>query len=215
MNKFDLIIFDCDGVLVDSERITNTVFAEMLNEIGLSVTLEDMFNTFVGNSMATCLEIIQNMLGKTLSESFVSEYKQRIKQALKTKLKPVAGINEVLNQLEVSYCVASNGLRGMMREKLEITGLSSYFEGKLFSITDVARGKPDPDIFLYAAQKMGVNPEQCAVVEDTPIGVKAGFAAGMTVFGYAEIMNPDRLREAGASIVFKDMRGLPKLLRTY
>ncbi|AFY30730.1 HAD family phosphatase [Calothrix sp. PCC 7507] len=213
MDKFDLVIFDCDGVLVDSEHITNSVFAEMLNEMGLPVTLADMFDTFVGKSMAVCLEIIQQKLGKPVPDDFLSEYKQRTKKALVEKLQPIPGIHEVLAKLNLPFCVASNGVEEMMQTKLNITGLLPYFEGKLFSITHVARGKPHPDIFLYAAEKMGFAPQRCAVVEDTPTGVEAGFTAGMTVFGYAAISNPEQLRAAGASIVFNDMGVLPKLLQ--
>ena len=215
MDQFDLVIFDCDGVLVDSERITNSVFAEMLNEMGLPVTLEDMFDTFVGKSMATCLEIIQQKLGKPVPDNFVIEYRQRTNKALEENLKPVKGIHEVLAKLKLPCCVASNGVQEMIRIKLGITGLSRYFEKKIFSITEVARGKPYPDIFLYAAKKMEVHPKRCVVVEDTPTGVKAGFTAGMTVFGYAEISHPGQLREAGASVVFNDMKLLPNLLKQH
>ena len=125
------------------------------------------------------------------------------------------GIHDVINKLELSYCVASSGEHEKMQTTLGITGLLPYFVGKLFSVTEVARGKPYPDVFLYAAEKIGVIPERCVVVEDTPIGVKAGVAAGMTVFGYAPLMNRERLREAGASVVFNDMKLLPALLEQH
>ena len=213
MNKFDLVIFDCDGVLVDSERITNTVFAEMLNDLGLSVTLEDMFDHFVGNSMNRCLEIIQDMLGKPVPDNFVTEYKQRTKQALTENLKPVEGIKNAIDRLKFPYCVASSGEHQKMQTTLGLTGLLPYFTDKLFSVTEVARGKPYPDVFLYAAETMGFNPARCAVVEDTAIGVQAGVAAGMTVFGYAALTKAERLQKAGASHVFNHMKMLPELLQ--
>ena len=213
MNKFDLVIFDCDGVLVDSERITNTVFAEMLNDLGLSVTLEDMFDRFVGNSMNRCLEIIQDMLGKPVPDNFVVEYRQKTNQALTENLKPVEGIKEVIDRLLLPYCVASSGEHQKMQTTLGLTGLLPYFADKLFSVTEVTRGKPYPDVFLYAAETMGVNPARCAVVEDTAIGVQAGVAAGMTVFGYAALTKPERLQKAGASHVFNNMKMLPELLQ--
>ena len=212
MSNFDLIIFDCDGVLVDSELLTNTVFAAMLNESGLSVTLEDMFDKFVGNSMATCMEIIQNMLGKPAPDDFLKHYRARTRQALQAGLQPVNGIADALEKIDLPYCVASSGDHDKMRTTLAITGLLPRFEGKLFSVTEVARGKPHPDVFLYAAEKMGAKPNRCIVVEDTPIGVIAGSAAGMKVFGYAERMNAQRLKESGASLVFTEMRLLPQLI---
>lgn len=212
MDNFEVVIFDCDGVLVDSEYLTNTVFAEMLNELGLPVTLEDMFDKFVGNSMVKCLEIIKEMLGKPAPKDFAEQYRARTKLALESNLKPVKGVEDVLKKIKLPYCVASSGDHEKMRTTLGITGLLPYFEGKFFSVTEVARGKPHPDIFLYAADKMRVEPRRCIVVEDTPIGVAAGVAAGMKVFGYAELMNPQRLKESGASLVFTEMKLLPQLI---
>jgi HAD superfamily hydrolase (TIGR01509 family) len=212
MSPFDLVIFDCDGVLVDSEQITNSVFAAMLSEIGLPVTLEYISNTFVGQPMTVCVEIIQESLGKPIPDNFVTEFRQRNKKDLSKKLKPIKGIHDVLSQMKTSYCVASNSTREMVQTKLDITGLLPYFEGKIFSVVDVAQGKPHPDIFLYAADKMKVQPQRCVVIEDTPVGVQAGFSAGMKVFGYTQYSNPQKLQAAGASVVFSCMRLLPNLL---
>ncbi|WP_414551146.1 HAD family hydrolase [Anabaena sp. CCY 0017] len=209
---FDLIIFDCDGVLVDSEHLTNTVFAQMLNELGIPVTLEDMFEQFVGNSMSRCVELIEELLGKPIPEGFIQEYTNRTAIALNNNLKPVDGIVEVLSVMETPYCVASSGDHNKMQTTLGITNLFSHFEGRLFSVTEVARGKPYPDVFLYAAEKMGVEPAKCAVVEDTPIGARAGIAAGMKVFGYAKLTPAHKLEKEGA-ILFEDMRQLPYLLK--
>ncbi len=209
--KFDLVIFDCDGVLVDSERITNTVFAEMLNELGLSVTLEDMFREFVGRSMSQCLEMIEARLGHSPPPGFLDDYNDRITVALERDLNAVEGIEAVLDAIDVPVCVASSGDHNKMRTTLGITGLLDRFSGRLYSVTEVANGKPAPDVFLYAAKKMGANPADCAVIEDSAPGVRAGVAAGMTVFGYAALTTPASLEKEGA-IVFNQMAKLPSLL---
>jgi len=152
------------------------------------------------------------MLLKPVPDNLVTEYKQRVAQELANSLQPINGIHDVIKNLELPYCVASSGEHEKMQITLGTTGLLPYFSGKIFSVTEVERGKPYPDIFLYTAKKMGFNPEKCVVVEDSPTGVKAGVAAGMTVLGYASIIKPEKLLEAGASIVFDDMRNLPELL---
>ncbi len=210
--KFDLVIFDCDGVLVDSERITNTVFAQMLNELGLKVDLAYMYNQFVGHSTATCIALIETLLGRPIPVGFLEELGQRTHRALEAKLTVVEGIEDVLQTLRIPFCVASNGDHSKMRKTLGITGLLPQFETKLFSASDVAQGKPFPDVYLLAASSNGVAPSRCAVIEDTPIGVQAGVAAGMTVFGYSKLMAATRLREAGATTTFDAMVQLPALL---
>jgi HAD superfamily hydrolase (TIGR01509 family) len=212
MPAFDLVIFDCDGVLVDSERITNGVFAEMLGEIGLRVTLDEMFERFLGLSMAACLNIITTLRGSPVPEGFVEEYRERTTRALRERLVPIEGARQAVEMLAAPYCVASSGSHDKMRTTLGITDLLDIFEGKLFSATEVSRGKPFPDVYLHAAECMGANPRRCAVVEDSPVGVEAGFAAGMTVFGYSKRMTGERLSAAGASVTFDDMRKLPHLL---
>ena len=212
LENTELVIFDCDGVLVDSERITNRVFAQMLNELGLPVTLEDMFERFVGNSMSHCLELINQMLGKPPPSGFFDEYRVRTKSALESELKPISGIEDALDAIGIPYCVASSGDHDKMRATLGITKLLPKFEGRLFSVTEVPRGKPHPDVFLLAAERFGVAPAGCAVVEDTPVGVAAGVAAGMRVFGYAASTPRRRLIDAGAHVIFDDMRNLRALL---
>lgn len=209
---FKLVIFDCDGVLVDSERITNAVLAGMLNELGLSVSLNDMFEHFMGKSMPQCLELITTMLGKSPPSNFEERYRERSRVALETGLLPVPGVPEMLNELKLPCCVASSGSHDKMRTTLGITGLLHRFQGRLYSVTEVACGKPAPDVFLYAAAQCGVKPGDCAVVEDTPTGVQAGVAAGMTVFGYSGLIGAKQLRSAGAHYTFKHMRELNSLL---
>jgi HAD superfamily hydrolase (TIGR01509 family) len=211
MSRFDLVIFDCDGVLVDSELIVNRVFADHLNELGANVTLEYMFEHFVGYSMEHCMGLVRDLLGSEPPPDFEATHRERTRAALSEGLSPVPGVAELLDALTIPYCVASSGDHAKMRTTLGITGLLPRFEGRLFSVTEVQRGKPFPDVFLHAARAMGARPERTAVVEDTPVGARAGAAAGMTVFGYAARTPPDRLRAAGA-VVFTDMAELPRLL---
>ena len=206
------MIFDCDGVLVDSELITNRVFVGMLNELGLALSLEDMFDRFVGRSMPQCLEIITKLLGRPVPPHFVGEYQTRSAAALRAELKAVPDIETVLAAMRMPYCVASSGSHEKMQTTLGITGLLPQFRGKMYSVTEVVRSKPFPDVFLHAARQQGVMPADCAVIEDTPTGVRAGAAAGMTVFGYCALTPRQRLIEAGAHHVFERMRDLPALI---
>lgn len=210
MNGFDLIIFDCDGVLVDSEHIANAVFAKVLNEeCGFTLSLDDMFNTFVGHSSKQCMEIIETMLGTKPPDSLEARYKQEIDEALKLSVLPVPGIEQVLAQITIPYCVASGGSHEKMRITLGKTGLLPMFEGRLYSTSDVERGKPFPDIYLHAARSMGVNnPSGCLVIEDSPTGVSGARAAGMTVFGYSALMGNHKLLAAGAHHTFSNMARL-------
>jgi HAD superfamily hydrolase (TIGR01509 family) len=210
--RFELLIFDCDGVLVDSEMITNRVFAGMLNELGIPVSIEDTFERFVGRSMPQCLEIITGLLGHPVPEGFVEDYTARSRAALKRELKAVPDIETVLAAVELPFCVASSGSHEKMQTTLGLTGLLPKFQGKMYSVTDVAKPKPFPDVFLHAASRQGVVPSACAVIEDTPTGVRAGVAAGMTVFGYCALTPRARLIEAGAHHTFEHMRDLPSLI---
>ena len=207
-----MVIFDCDGVLVDSELITNRVFAQMLNELGIEMSLADMFERFVGRSMQQCLEILANLLGRPVPQHFVEEFQTRSATALKSELKAVPDIDMVLAAMRVPYCVASSGTHEKMHTTLGITGLLPQFRGKMYSVTEVAQSKPFPDVFLHAARQHGVMPADCAVIEDTPTGVRAGVAAGMTVFGYCALTPKQRLIEAGAHHTFERMRDLPGLI---
>jgi len=213
--KFGLVIFDCDGVLVDSELITNRVFARMLNDLGIEVTLEDMFERFVGRSMPQCLELITQLLGRPVPHHFVEEYQMRSASALRAELKAVPDIETVLAAIRVPYCVASSGTHEKMQTTLGVTGLLPRFRGKMYSVTEVAQSKPAPDVFLYAARQQGVMPADCAVIEDTPTGVRAGVAAGMTVFGYCALTPKQRLIDAGAHHTFERMGDLPGLISTH
>lgn len=210
MVDFELIIFDCDGVLVDSEKIANQVFADILNEeCGFSLSLEDMFQIFVGHSSGQCMDIITEMLGETPPPHLEQRYKKEINQALRSSVTAVVGIEKALDDLLTPFCVASSGSHEKMQTTLGKTSLLNYFEGKRYSTTEVARGKPYPDVYLHAANKMGgYDPSKCLVIEDSPLGVKGGKAAGMTVFGYTELMDKKKLIKAGANHTFDDMANL-------
>ena len=211
---FDLIIFDCDGVLVDSERVANTVFARVLDEVcGLQFTLDDMFNTFVGHSRMQCLQKIEAMIGAPPPPDLDRRYQRDINEVLERTVQAIEGIESILQTINLPYCVASSGSHEKMKMTLGRTGLMQYVEGRVFSTSDVERGKPHPDIYLHAARTMGVDdPARCLVVEDSPIGITGAVAAGMCVFGFAELMPAERLQAAGADKVFTRMHDLPSLL---
>ena len=212
---FELVIFDCDGVLVDSELITNRVYVKMLNELGIPMTLEAMFEQFVGRPMDYCWDLVARKLGRPLPPHLIDEYLARTTAALESELKVVPGIEETLDALaaiRVPYCVASSGTHEKMATTLGITGLLPRFIGRISSVSDVARAKPAPDVFLHAASRSGVAPSACCVIEDSPTGVAAGVAAGMTVYGYCAQTPERRLVDAGAHYTFSDMRRLPDLL---
>jgi HAD superfamily hydrolase (TIGR01509 family) len=215
--SFDLIIFDCDGVLVDSERVANEVFARVLDEVcGLKFTLDDMFDTFVGHSRAQCLQKIEAMIGEPPPAELDLRYQRDIDDALKQTVQAIDGIESVLQRLSLPYCVASSGSHDKMKMTLGKTNLMRFFEGNIFSTSDVERGKPHPDIYLHAARTMGVeDPARCVVVEDSPIGITGAVAAGMQVFGFAELMPAERLHQAGAHRVFERMHDLPDLIATH
>jgi HAD superfamily hydrolase (TIGR01509 family) len=212
MGNIQLVIFDCDGVLADSERVTNTVYAGILKEYGLNLTLDEMFENFVGNTMQHCLDKMTIMLGRRVPADFVDTYRSRCKIALEQELKPVRGVQQMLSKMKWPYCVASNSDSEKLRMILGYAKLLPIFEGKLFSSDQVAHGKPSPDIFLLAAREFDAQPAHTVVIEDTPIGVTAGVAAGMIVLGYAELMDSERLREAGAHRIFGNMSELIGLL---
>jgi HAD superfamily hydrolase (TIGR01509 family) len=210
--KPDLVIFDCDGVLVDSEPIANRVLATMLDELGLHLSQIEIFERFVGYSIPHCLKVIDNLLGRPAPRDFRSELQARTFAEFRTELRAMPGIEEALDRLGAPFCVASSGDHEKMRTTLGITGLLPRFEGKLFSVTQVANGKPAPDVYLFAAAQCGADPATCVVVEDTPPGVQAGSAAGMTVIGFCAHTPEEMLLRAGAHHTLEDMRALPDLL---
>jgi HAD superfamily hydrolase (TIGR01509 family) len=213
----ELVIFDCDGVLVNSEKVANEVFADVLLQVcGLEFTLEDMFDTFVGHSRLQCLQKIETILGEPPPAELDQRYQDDINLALKDSVAAIEGIESVLRALAVPFCVASSGSHDKMKLTLGKTGLIDFFDGHIFSTSEVERGKPHPDIYLHAAATMGgYQPERCLVIEDSPIGVTGAVAAGMQVFGFAELMPAHKLKASGAHLVFDHMHDLPDLIATH
>jgi len=212
--RCELVIFDCDGVLVDSERLANAVLAELLTAAGLPTTLEDSVNRYLGRSMPSCVALIEERLGRNLPPDFVPTYYRRIYEAFDRQLQPVPGATEALDALAaagVGTCVASSGPFDKLRRTLGRTGMLGRFDARIFSATEVERGKPFPDLFLHAAGRLGVAPGRCVVVEDSPAGVEAGVAAGMRVLGYADLVEAGRLAAAGAT-VFRSLADVPMLI---
>ncbi len=217
--RFDCVIFDCDGVLVDSEPIVNRVLNEMLNELGIAISLEDSTKMFLGRAVREELDNIERMRGAPLPENWLSHWLVRRNQVLEAEVQSVPYVREAVSAIAATgmpVCVASGADRIKVKLQLTRTGLVELFQQDerehIFSATEVERSKPAPDVYLLAARTMGVAPSRCAVVEDSPAGITAGVAAGMTVFGYAARNDAAMLREAGAHHLFTDMRELPELL---
>lgn len=209
---FELLILDCDGVVVDSEPITMRVLTEMLNELGVSIGAAEANERFIGTTFARTLELIAELLGEALPEQFVPNYRARTFAAMEAELKPVSGIEAALDQITIPYCIASNGPHVKMRKTLSLTSLLPRFEGRMFSSADVPRGKPFPDLFLFAASHFAVAPAACLVVEDSASGIAAALAAGMPVYGFSGSIPDGRLVAAGAQKVFRQMSELPSLV---
>ncbi len=217
MNNFELLIFDCDGVLVDSEAISQEAYAAVLNEeCGLSLSLDDMYAMFLGLSLGQSMIRVETIIGRKPPSDLEEKCHKAINAALAESIAPVAGIHQAINSLTTPYCVASSGTYEKMRITLGKTKLLPFFEGNIFSTSDVVRGKPYPDIYLYAAEKMGdYSPSQCIVIEDSPLGVQGARAAGMTVFGYSQLTNKSTLIEAGAHLTFNNMSELGLRIEKY
>jgi HAD superfamily hydrolase (TIGR01509 family) len=209
--RFDLIIFDSDGVLVDSEPIVNRVFVEMLGEFGLMLDLHETLREFCGAAMENRIKVTQERWGWKAPHGFAAAFESRLNIATEQELTMVPGVSAVLDKLLVPWCVASNGSLEDMRHRLSVAGILGRYSPKLFSAMDVPFAKPAPDVYIHAAKCMGVEPSRCAVVEDSLAGVQAGLGAGMVVFGYAGRTSSQILRKAGAK-VFDSMPELPELL---
>lgn len=208
-----LLIFDCDGVLVDSERIAVRVSSAGLTERGWAISEAEVIERFVGRSDAYIGAEIAQRLGERVEAEWRVESVRRLREAFVSELRPVEGVIAALDAISTPMCVASSGTHEKIRHSLGLVGLLESFDGRIFSASDVAHGKPAPDLFLHAAAAMGVAPSRCAVIEDSPSGVQAAHAAGMRVFGYAGGVTPPIRLEGRGTIVFKDMRELPALLR--
>jgi HAD superfamily hydrolase (TIGR01509 family) len=214
MPSFDLVIFDNDGVLVDSEGHANRVLAGLLTEMAASLhmTDEDCTRHFLGRTMTAVRQIVEARLGRALPADFEDRYHARLFEVFTTELYAMPGVAEAIDRIAAPTCVASSGTHERIRRALSATGLLARFEGRIFSAQDVARGKPAPDLFLHAARSIGAAPARCAVIEDSPLGVDAANAAGMTAFGFARL-TPAALLGHAAGGIFRSMDELPALLR--
>jgi len=206
----DLVIFDCDGVLVDSEVISGRIFMESLAELGVVLTLDEMLAFGVGKNAVTLAAAIEQEFGVTVPAGFVEGRRARIMEAFTTELRPIDGIPELLAALRLKRCVASNSHIRRVRHALTVTGLMPHLEPHIYTPALVAQGKPAPDLFLYAAVRHGVRPDRCLVIEDSLSGVTAANAAGMPVIGFVggshcRPGHADAMRDAGCVEVFGQM----------
>lgn len=212
--RYELVIFDNDGVLVDSEPISNTILAGYLTELGHPTSYEESLRDYMGSAVHRVHDLVEERGGEKLPADFNDTLHARIFAAFERELVPVPGVEEVLGELVadgIPYCVASSSSHERIRVSHRKTGLDQWFEEEwIFSAEDVGRGKPAPELFLLAAERMGVAPERCVVIEDSPLGVEAARAAGMDVYGFTSMMPADRL--AGATGHFSDMGQLRELL---
>ncbi len=208
-----LVIFDCDGVLVDSEPTSNRILAEVLTEAGLPYSTEESMRDFMGRAWEDSLADIEQKLGGPVPEKFTADFRARRDAAFEEGIEAIPGIRDAIERIELDRCVASSGLPEKIRLTLGLTGLLDLFEDRIFSAAMVERGKPAPDLFLHAAAAMGHEPVRCAVVEDTTVGIEAARAAGMRALGYMDNVGEAALRAAGAHETFTDMRDLPDLVQ--
>ena len=212
-----LVIFDCDGVLVDSEPIANASFSKALKPHGIDWSVEETMRRLMGRSLKSCVEICEAEIGAKLPDDFVEKMQVVTYQGFRdAPLQAIAGVKDAALALQaagIETCVASSGALEKMRFTLGLTGLWDFFEGRIFSASQVKRGKPFPDLFLHAAISMNVQPFDCVVVEDSVPGVEAARSAGMRALAYAAAPYADRdgLGAAGG-FLFNDMRQLPELV---
>ncbi|HSI52660.1 MAG: HAD family hydrolase [Ramlibacter sp.] len=220
MSRFDAVLFDCDGVLVDSEPITNAVLRDMLEELGWKLSPAECMRLFIGKAVKDERAMIEAQTGQPLTEDWLVRFRERRNEGLVARVTAIDGAVEAAATLHGHFggriACASGADRFKVELQLEKCGLMPYFKGRIFSGHELPRSKPAPDVYLAAAAALGVDPARCAVVEDTVTGVTAGVAAGATVFGYSPSEAghdaPKALREAGAIHVFTRMAGLPALL---
>lgn len=207
----ELIIFDCDGVLVDTEHITGLFFQRYLHAEGVTLADEDAIHRYSGWSLAAAVDDIEGLTGKTVPEDFIDSFRTETMATMATELQAIPGIKDALQSLAHRKCVASNGPLNKMELTLRVTQLEQYFGGAIFSAYEIEKWKPEPDLFLHAAEQMKVAPERCLVVEDSIHGIEAAVAAGMQVMGYTPRAQRPAFRRAGAQ-TFRDMAALPELI---
>ncbi|MCC8966314.1 HAD family hydrolase [Bradyrhizobium sp. Pear76] len=215
--SFDLVIFDCDGVLVDSEVISCRAHADTLTRHGFPITPDGVLKRFLGVSDREARRIVESEIGRTLPDTFEAEVKHATLSFYADDLNAIAHVGDAIAGLALPKCVASSGTPEKIHHGLTCAGLYDQLAPHIFSATQVQRGKPAPDLFLFAANQMGANPARCVVIEDSVAGVTGALAAGMTVLGFyggshCTAEHEDMLRKAGAAVTFADMRQLPDLI---
>ncbi|MEJ8836452.1 HAD family hydrolase [Ramlibacter sp. AN1133] len=218
--KFDAVLFDCDGVLVDSEGITNGVLRDMLEELGWKLTRQECMHLFLGKAVKDEVDLIEARTGRPLTEEWLVRFRERRNEQLLAGVQPIRhalqAVAAISDRLQGRIACCSGADRWKVEMQLAKCGLLPYFEGRIFSGHEMPRSKPAPDVYLAAMAPLGVTPARCAVVEDTVTGVTAGVRAGATVFGYspseADHDAPAALKAAGASMIFADLADLPALL---
>src|SRR6218665_2134092 len=221
MAPIKLVIFDCDGVLVDSEPLAMRVLLQILSEQGIEIERGAAFRSFLGRALASITEALNVSHGARLTEASLDGMRDRLYALYREQLKPTGWIGEVLAGLKLPFCVASSSQVERIRLSLELTGLLPRFEGHIYSASMVANGKPAPDLFLYAAAQMGVAPENCLVIEDSTPRIMAARAAGMRVFAYlggghfGETGLRDEVEALRPDAIMEDMRALPGLLELH
>lgn len=218
-SRQSLVIFDCDGVLVDSEQISLGVMLAVLDEAGCHLTDQDGYAHLLGRSLGSVAIWLKEERAFDLTEPLLQRLRARMFERFRQELTPIEGVAQAIAALGSQICVASSSQPDRIRLSLTVTGLHDLFSPHIFSASMVARGKPAPDLFLYAAQKMGVAPQDCTVIEDSPAGITAAKAAGMQVIGFVggSHAKPAGLREAVANCapnaIIADMADLPAHLR--
>jgi HAD superfamily hydrolase (TIGR01509 family) len=208
----ELVIFDCDGVLIDSERLAVKVDVQVLGELGWPMSEAEVIERFMGRSDREARATIEAHLGRALPDDWPDRVTALYRETFAAELTPVEGVLEALDRIALPSCIASSATHEHLQYTLSLTGLYERFEGRIFSADDVARGKPAPDLFLHAAERMDADPASCVVVEDSRPGVEAARAAGMRVLAFAGGLTSADVLEGPDTIVFHDMRQLPRLL---
>ncbi len=211
--KYKCIIFDCDGVLVDSEAISIGLLVDMSKELDLHLDLEEAIDLFSGTSLQNCFDYISKKSGKQIPEDFETRYRKESFCRFESELKPVEGIKTLISRLDVPFCVASSGPVDKIIFNLTNTGMIDQFTNKIYSAYTIEKWKPDPAIFHYAADGMGFSPIECAVIEDSIAGVQAGVSGGFDTYAISHGPNAEALRSHGAT-VFSHMDELLEILKS-
>ena len=211
MRKYKCIIFDCDGVLVDSETISNKVLVDLANSYGANINIQYAEMHFKGSFFESCKHKISQLIDVPLPDTFETDYRTKSFEAFKTGVIPIKGVKDILDNLTIPFCVASSGPENKIQLNLELTGLLPYFENNIFSCYTIKKWKPDPSIFLLAAETMGFKPQECLVIEDSLSGVLAAKNGGFDVFGFTAHDYHNELA-AEATKTFNSMNELLKLI---